>query len=214
MTNQIVDPFEQLDKSLCVTARSRFNAAKRLERRDRLAGWVVSMASAYTIIIAAMPYFIKLPADASNLLNLAVIALSIVTLVSSLLVASRRDAVNAEQHHRSALELNQTRRELSTKRYEAQESKNAIQEPERILFQNRYNDILQKYSINHEDIDFRRQQLEWSHELPWLNDSRVKKMKIWVYLQISDQIFPTIMVILTVFCIWLTIIYALPLRLR
>ena len=35
MTNQIADPLEHLEKSLCYTARSRFNASKRLERRDR-----------------------------------------------------------------------------------------------------------------------------------------------------------------------------------
>ena len=212
MTNEIADPLEHLDKSLCYTARSRFNAAKRLERRDRRIGWVVSMASAYTIIIAATPYVIRLPADASNLLNLAVIAFSIVTLVSSLLVASRHDAVNAEQHHRSGLELNEVRRKLASERYEAEATNTPIPKEKRVEFQQMYADVLQKYSVNHADIDFKRQQLEWSHELPWLNGWM--KVKIWVCLLISDNLTPIVMIALTALCVWLVFIYALPLRLR
>ncbi len=212
MTNVIPDPLEQLDKGLCYTARSRFNAAKRLEKRDGLIGWVVSMASAYTIIIAALPYLIKLPSDAANLLNLVVITFSIVTLVSSLLVASRRDAVNAEQHHRSGLELNEVRRKLATERYEAEAKSVPVSKERRLEFQKMYDDVLQKYSVNHEDIDFKRQQLEWSHELPWLN--RWMKVRIWVCLKISDNLIGIVMTVLTLFFLWLVFLYALPLRLR
>jgi hypothetical protein len=55
------------------------------------------MASAYDIILTVIPYIVKLPADTSDLLSLATVGLSIITLVASLLVASRRDAVAAEQ---------------------------------------------------------------------------------------------------------------------
>lgn len=212
MTTQIADPLEQLDKSLSVTIRCRFYAASRVEGRDRRIGWVVSMASAYTIIIAAMPYLIKLPPDACSLLNLAVIALSVITLVSSLLAASRRDAVNAEKYHRSALELNEVRRILQTERYEAH-AKNARIPLQRCLeLQQLYGAVLQKYSINHEDIDFRRQQLEWSHELPWLTSWG--KAKIKVYLFIFDNLTLIVMIALTAVCGWLVFGYALPLRLR
>jgi hypothetical protein len=211
MTNVIPDPLDQLDKSLCYTTRCRFNAATRLEKRDRRIGWVVSMASAYTIIIAVLPYLIKLPADTSGLLNLVVVAFSIVTLVSSLLAASRRDSVNAEQHHRSGLELNEVRRKLTTERHDAEAQKTPISKTQRLELQQKYNDVLQKYSVNHEDIDFKRQQLEWSHELPWLNPCM--KLKIWVYLAISDNLILFVMAGLTLFFLWLVFIYALPLRL-
>ena len=79
-------------------------------------------------------------------------------------------------------------------------------------FQQMFDATLQKYSVNHEDIDFKRQQLEWSHELPWLN--RWMKVKIWVSLLISDNVTPMVMIALTVLCAWLVFIYALPLRLR
>ena len=104
--------FEDLIKRVDETARSRFIASKRLETRDQKIGWIIAMASSYTIILTVMPYFIKLPADITDILNFYTIGLSIVILVSSLLVASRRDTVKAEQHHRSALELNELKREI------------------------------------------------------------------------------------------------------
>jgi hypothetical protein len=211
MTNVIPDPLDQLNKSLCYTARSRFNAAKRLEKRDRSIGWVVSMASAYTIIVAVLPYLVKLPPNAADLLNLVVIAFSIVTLVSSLLVASRRDSVNAEQHHRSGLELNEVRRKLTTERYEAATNNKSISKAKRLEFQKMYDDVLQKYSVNHEEIDFKRQQLEWSHELSWLTS--FEKAKIWIYLKVADNVISIVMFGLTCFFIWLVFFYALPLRL-
>jgi hypothetical protein len=211
MTNVPPDPLDQLDKSLCYTARSRFNAAKRLEKRDHQIGWVVSMASAYTIIVSVFPYIVKLPQNVTDFLNLVVVAFSIVTLVFSLLVASRRDSVNAEQHHRSGLELNEVRRELATERYEAAVKNASISKDERLKLQQKYNDVLQKYSVNHEDIDFKRQQLEWSHELPWLTCS--EKAKIWIYLKIGDNLITIVMIGLTCFFIWLVFFYALPRRL-
>ncbi|HVE22668.1 MAG TPA: SLATT domain-containing protein [Acidocella sp.] len=119
-TAQITDPLQRLYANLAITTRCRFNASKRLEKRDTSIGWIIAMASAYTIIVSVIPYFFKLPVYVVDSLTLAVVGFSIVTLVSSLLVASRKDAVNAEQHHRSALELNEILRGLESDLYNAQ----------------------------------------------------------------------------------------------
>ena len=107
--------------------------------------------------------------------------------------------------------MNEVRRKLATERYESITKNTPISKEQRLKFQQMYDDVLQKYSVNHEDIDFKRQQLEWSHELPWLTGC--EKAKIWVYLTIADNVIPIVMVALTCFFLWLVFFYALPMRL-
>jgi hypothetical protein len=60
-----------------------------------------------------LPLFIKLPTPVSDVFNLITVGLSIVIIVSSLLQYSSAAIVNAEQHHRSGLEINEQRRLLA-----------------------------------------------------------------------------------------------------
>jgi hypothetical protein len=104
----------------------------------------------------------KLPTQIADLYNLVTVGLSIVILVSSLLQYSNGDVVNAEQHHRSALEMNELRRLLKLKVETAKEK-------ELEDFIDRYNTVLQKYSINHDDIDFLQYKLERPELYPWVD---------------------------------------------
>jgi hypothetical protein len=96
---------QKLLDDMKATAASRFNAAKRLEANDRNLTWITAMTSAYIIALTVLPYFWKLSPRVTDTLNLVTVVLSIVILVSALLHNSKRDAVNAEQHHRSALDV-------------------------------------------------------------------------------------------------------------
>src|SRR3954453_15163912 len=107
-----MDAFDNLLNSMKQTAGSRFAAAKRLEARDRHLGWVTAITSVYIIFLTALPYVKKLPAAVTEDLNLAILFLSIVILATSLLHNSNKDAVNAEQLHRSALEINELYRKI------------------------------------------------------------------------------------------------------
>ena len=49
--------FDELAKSMKVTAGSRFNAAKYLETHDRNLTWVTAFTSVYIITITIIPYF-------------------------------------------------------------------------------------------------------------------------------------------------------------
>ena len=147
---------------LKVTAGCRFIAAKRLANHDKKLTRVTALASSYVIGLTILPYFMKLSMQIADLYNLVTVGLSIVILVSSLLQYSNGDVVNAEQHHRSALEINELRRLLMLKAETAKEK-------ELEDFTDRYNPVLQKYSINHDDIDFQQYKLERPEMYPWLD---------------------------------------------
>lgn len=200
---------DDLEKRIGETARSRFIASTRLGKRDQRISWIVAMASTYGIVLTVIPYFVRISLDVVDIFNLVTVGLSIVTLVSSLLIGSRRDAVNAEQHHRSALELNELKRELmllkslsDEGRLDASSCKSMVE---------RYNNILQKYSINHEPEDYARLQLERSHDYPWLK----RPSRVWMRCKIliSSSVSMLVMVALTLFVGWLVFGHALPSRL-
>lgn len=149
-------------KSLKVTAGCRFNAARRLQNHDVKLTRLIAFASAYIIVLTILPYILKLSARTTDLYNVVTIALSIAILVASLLQYSSASAVNAEQHHRSALEINELSRLLSLR------IENKITEAEVKDFMGRYNAVLQKYSVNHEEIDFWKYQIEHREMYPWV----------------------------------------------
>ncbi len=73
---------------------------------------------------------------------------------------SSGDPVKAEQHHRCALEINTLRRELRTKEI--------ISAEELTVMSRRYDEILQRYEVNHEPVDFEKYKLEHPEEYPKL----------------------------------------------
>lgn len=153
--------FDELSKSMKVTAGSRFNAAHYLETHDRNLTILTAMTSVYIIAITIIPYFWKLPTKVIDNLNLVTVVLSIVILVSALLQNSRRDAVNAEQHHRSALEINELRRELLV-------NGSSMPHDDMLKFAAKYSYILHKYSINHSNLDYEKFMADRPDQFPWL----------------------------------------------
>ena len=138
-------------------AQARFFAAKRLQTRDRKITRLTAMASAYLIGLTALPYFLHLPEKVEDYVNLVALITAVIVLVSSLLQYSRLDVVSAEQHHRCGLEINELlRKSAGPGRHDYYNITNT------------YNEILQKYSINHDDIDFWSVTIDRPEEYPWL----------------------------------------------
>jgi hypothetical protein len=168
----MTDAADRLLKALKETAGSRFIAAKRLEDHDKRLTRLTAFTSAYIIALTILPYFIKLPAHVTDISNLITVAFAVVILVASLLQYSSGDVVNAEQHHRSALEINEIRRLLL--------AEDTITQQILVDFTNKYNVVLQKYSINHDDLDYRRFQSERPNEYPWLT----LRAKVWIAMRL------------------------------
>jgi len=138
---------------MAVTAGSRFNAAKRLQGRDRRMALVVALASAFVIALTFIPFVYRLPPMVTGDLSVTTLIMSVIILAVSLIQYSNNDAMNAEQHHRSGLEINALHHELAV-RVDNLNTEGVEKIGER------YAHILQKYSVNHEDIDWDKYRVE------------------------------------------------------
>lgn len=175
------------------TAGSRFAAAKRLERRDRALTRLTAFASGYIIILTVLPYILKTEVSLTDNINLATIAIAVVILVSSLLQYSSGDVIRAEQFHRSALELKELRREIKARR-------STMTSGEFLEDSARYSRILEKYAVNHDDIDYRRYRLENSDKFgigPWATKLG------WLRLEIANSRPVIALIFVTVVCVGL-----------
>lgn len=196
---------KKLLNSIRTTARCRFIAASRLQDHDRKLTRITAFTSAYVIALTILPYFVKLPQNITDNFNLITVAFSIVILVSTLLQYSSNEVVNAEQHHRSALEINEVYRDLDI-------SAENLSEADLIGYAGRYNAILQKFSINHEPMDYSRLQLERPQDYPWM--TRTQKISIRLRLYTASHFSTAILILITIFVLWLIFGYALPNRIN
>ncbi len=202
MKPEVIDKFA---KSLGETAGSRFNAAKRLESHDRRLTWTTALSSAYVIIITVLPYLIKIPAEVTSNLNLYTITLSIVIIVSSLLQYSSNNLVNAEQHHRSALEINEIKRELLTRGEELD-----IDQFE--MLRDRYNNVLQKYSVNHDNMDYYLYQIQNREKYQFI--SNFSAVVTYIKIVVQNHYPSLILPLITIFTFWLVFFYTYPSRIQ
>lgn len=162
------EPTKDLLRSLKTTAGARFNAAKRVSFVDTRLTALTAFSSSLVLALTVYPTFIKLSSSAQSWVGLTTVALSVLLLVSSLLQYSCKHAVNAELFHRSALDIQELKRELQ---YKA----DIVDEATFTNVSKRYNEILQRYSLNHDDVDFYRQQLEYPDEFPMARLERLRK---------------------------------------
>ena len=187
---------EKLLKALRTTAAASFNASKRLEMHDKKLTRLTAFASAYVIILTILPYFVKSSTEVTDLYNFTTVVFSIVILISSLLQYSSNNIVNSEQHHRSGLEMNELYRLLLLEG-------EAIDRAALSDFTTRYSAILQKYSINHDQIDYRKVLLERPEDNPWMS----RAMRAGIRFQIArnnatPDLFLICITILIVVMIW------------
>ncbi|MGJ0533269.1 SLATT domain-containing protein [Methylocystis sp.] len=196
------EQYTELVRAMKATAGSRFNAAKYLEEHDSNLMLLTAITSVYIIALTIIPYFWKLPKNVLDNLNLFTVVLSVVILVAALLQNSRRDAVNAEQHHRSGLEINELRREISV--YGA-----SIDEAKLLDFAAKYSAVLQKYSINHTDLDYQKYIAERPEQFPWMG--WLYRFKVGILFLIRSYKPIIVLVTITIMVTWLIFFYAMPL---
>lgn len=202
LDNRHSEKMEKFLDDMKTTAGSRFNAARRLEDNDRNLTWITAMTSAYIIGLTILPYFWKLPQTVTDMLNLATVVLSVVILAAALLHNSKRDTVNAEQHHRSALEIKEIHREMA--------AREDITASELLDYTKKYSAVLQKYSVNHGNLDFRKYMADRPEQFKFLNLR--SRLVIKASLAVRDYFQIALLFVITVGFIWLVFFYALPFR--
>lgn len=205
MTDVYVAPPEGALRDLLAdtksTAGARFNASKRLAGKDRALTRLTAFTSAYIIIFTALPYIAKLSPLASDHLNLINLSLAIVVLVSSLLQYSSNDVVNSEQHHRCALEINEMRRNLKASPSPVSSGR-VLEEVER------YNNILQKYSVNHDDVDYLKHKLTHRRDYPTVTEWQLRSGEARVF--IDEHFLTALLWISTAMCLIISGYYVVP----
>lgn len=140
------------------TKGARFNAAKRLELRGTKRTANTAYASVAVVVLTLLPAFFHVPDFVEKAIALTTIAFSIFILASSLLQSAHADPVKADQFQRCALEINTLRRELR-----------AVAHPTTTdvsIFSTRFDEILRRYNINHDDVDNEKYRLEHPNEFP------------------------------------------------
>ncbi|HYH39432.1 MAG TPA: SLATT domain-containing protein [Azospirillum sp.] len=145
-------------REMKITKGARFNAAERLGRRDRRMITITAFASVYVILLTILPMFVPMEGLFVNISNFITIIFSLIILAASLLQYSNNDPVRAEQHHRCGLEINALRRALRAAEPITKE----------IIFEHgqKYDEILQKYGINHDPADLLKYKAEHPDEFP------------------------------------------------
>lgn len=146
---------DKLLKDMKRTKGVRFNASKRIEETERKRTSNTAYASAAVVVLTLLPVFFPMVQWVENAIALSTVALSIFILASSLLQSANNGPVKADQFHRCALEVNSLRRELLAA------GNTSVGE-----FSIRYDEILRRYNINHDPVDYEKYRLEHPDEFP------------------------------------------------
>ncbi|MGZ2455637.1 SLATT domain-containing protein [Rhizobium anhuiense] len=158
MAGNVETAREKLLKDMKRTKGVRFNASKRIEESERKTTRNTAYASVAVVVITLLPIFFPMNQLLENAIALFTVALSIFILASSLLQSSNSGQVKADQFQRCALEVNSLRRELS----------GAHEAADVGAFSARYDEILRRYNINHDQVDYDQYRLEHPDEFPAL----------------------------------------------
>lgn len=193
------DPFDRLYRAMQVTARARFAASTRLANNDRKLMWLTSLTSAYLIILTVAPYLLHLKENHADVLNLISTGLGVVVLASSLLQYASASGVISEQHHRSALEINEIVREISISEPSSLDRSRAL---------DRYNAVLQKYSVNHDSIDHDQVVLDRPEEFPWVKPH--ERFAKWVRISAQTNLPIACLILETALMILVMYAYIFP----
>ncbi|MBZ9871878.1 SLATT domain-containing protein [Mesorhizobium sp. BR1-1-9] len=170
------------------TKGARFNAAKRLEIRGGKRTANTAYASVAVVVLTLLPVFFQVPELVEKTIALTTIAFSIFILASSLLQSAHADPVKADQFQRCALEINSLRRELR-----------AISRPTNsdvTTYSVRFDDILRRYNINHDDVDNEKYRLEHPDEFPKVTakDTEIARKEVRNESRVLDVMRLTIVV--------------------
>jgi hypothetical protein len=153
---------EELSHKIWSTKGSRFNASNRLYTISKYSNISNAFLSAYLTIFGLITVY-NLYTDAlidPNVLAFLITAISIISLVFSLLESSEEYSLKAKEYHDCALDLADLYNELRNfKAYRKDAS-----ESEKMIFvddlQKRYQSVLRRYP-NHSNIDTRKFRMEY-----------------------------------------------------
>lgn len=169
-------------KKLWETKGSRFIAAKRYDRLDRYSTISIHIISAYILCVNLMVLIPNRPSILSNdNLNFFSICASIILLVVSLHIPSRRYNEISHKFHSCAREINI----LYDKVCFWKNNPNLVTQNEILQLISDYNQILKNYDLNHSKLDFQIFKIENHSEYykvyPYLRSLKIYSLNFFTY---------------------------------
>lgn len=143
-----------LDNRMWKTKGSRFNAARRLNKKYQFSLSSISILSVYGIAIPVIQSIAKNPQcqKVNSIYNAISLILSVFTLAISLLEGAKNYQIRAEKLHKNAVEISALQRELEFLRINKLEDADFIQKLGTISAE--YEDLIKQCSENHEIEDY------------------------------------------------------------
>ena len=188
--NPALSPADQLLAAMRTVKAARFNAAERLERKNALSMFSMSMVSLYFVGLSVwqVVYAPLLDEPTNRLVKLVSIMSSIFTLVLALIESMNDYKIKAHHMHTCALAVNDLYHEF---KLEPPGNDSRLQE-----FRRRYNDIVRGCPLNHARVDYLMARPE--RDMPWSELLWVRLRYVWdVYaLYAAALIIPPLVLLL------------------
>ncbi|UYO46585.1 SLATT domain-containing protein [Rhodopseudomonas palustris] len=161
------------------TKSARFNAHLRLRRKHNLSTWATSILAFYIFAASLIPlvYTSLASGGAERLISVLTVIISVFLIIITLLEGSKRYDSEADRMLNCGLEISEI-----YNRFQALNKEKA--DERRTEFNNEYSAVMNRYGLNHEDVDFLKFKManraelrtDWSQ---FLFDS-VKYLVLWI----------------------------------
>lgn len=141
-------------KRMWITRGARYNAYRRLKKKNDISKATVAFLSCYALIINSIKFmnFVGLNPVQDNYISFFTMMISVFILVLSLLDSSKDYKMNADKLYISAIEIENLYNEL--KKIQGIGIAEREKEKKFNIISSAYSRILQLYQVNHELIDY------------------------------------------------------------
>ncbi len=149
-TEKSLEYFKRYSNTLSITAGCRFEASRRLDKKDGVSAVTISTLSLYAISFSLAPYFIDVELVKSlSFLPFVSVIISIFIIILTLLEASKKYSVRAEMMHQCGKALNELHYEL-----DYLINTGNINETRFHQIKESYDKVIKNFPENHEQLDF------------------------------------------------------------
>ncbi|TWX71400.1 SLATT domain-containing protein [Colwellia sp. C1TZA3] len=190
-----------LNNRIWRTKGARFNAYRRLEKKNSALTFITAFSSIHLLAIAILQLsnLVTLSDDQSKLLNFISITISIIILAYSLFEGGKEHGLKSERHHLCGIELDRC--------YSKLQHITEGDTSELIKLTEDYNDVTEKYLLNHDTVDDEFFQLQYPSDFPNMHSSgffNVLKVNFFYshYDKVKAALFAVLPLLLTIKIIW------------
>jgi len=186
----------QLLSRMHKTKGARFAAHDRLSKRHYANGYTVSILSFYVICISVglLIYSKEIDPSLANILTFTSVALSVLIIIISLLVASEKYDVKSTLMHFCGREVLDLYTELKFKEVDSSQLE---------VYRKKYQDIINKYPDNHDELD-RKLYLKAENQIKGADYWITNLMYIWNIWGIN-AIYMTLPIWIILAWVWLSV---------